>query len=172
MRKKSSTRQSRWALTKTLIFGLLIIILPLIQNDRPYEALQTKEICVASVDSISGRGFSPSRYLITVDGENLQLRGEFSFKELKEKLQPHTIVTVKYYTGRYLLLFKTDYIRELTLNGEELVSYGKNYRNENIISAAVIGVLIISTGVLIYNWDTDFLKKLRKKNKTKKIQKT
>ena len=167
MGKRYDKKRPEKDFQKWILVGLLLMLLPLIYHRPEYEDLSTKEIQVANVGYTSGRYASNDYYLTTVDGQSLRIRGEFSYDELKDKLQPGTSVTVKYHHGMYLL-WMTDYIYEMTYSGDQLVSYSGSNQIENQIVMIVVGILVILVGFMLYNYETQFIKKKVREYKRKR----
>uniref|UniRef100_UPI0040563139 hypothetical protein n=1 Tax=Acetatifactor sp. TaxID=1872090 RepID=UPI0040563139 len=164
MSKKYEKKRPEKDFCKWVIIGLLLMLLPLVYYRPGYDELSSKEIQVKYIGYTSGRYASNDYYLTTVDGDNLQIRGDFSYDELKETLQPNTIVTVKYYRGMYIL-WKTDYIYELTYAGDQLVKYAGSSQLENQIVMIFVGISVILIGFMFYNYQTQFIRKMKRKLK-------
>lgn len=151
----------------TAVIGLLLMCLPIIYYSPSYDDLSTKQIQVACVGYVpGGRYASRTDHLITTDGERMEIRGNYSYIQLEKTLKPNTIVTVKYYRGLFYL-WMTDYIYELTYNGEKLVTYGGDAQVERQLVMIVVGVIVILLGFVLYNAQTGFVKKQIRKSKAK-----
>lgn len=150
------------------------MLLPLIYYRPNYEDLQTKDIRVQSVGWTSGATRYPSRnyYLTTVDGDWYEIRGDLSYAELEEALQPNTLVTIKYFRGLHIL-WMANYIKELSCDGEILVSYSGDEQMENQLVMIGVGLLIMLIGFMFYNFQTGFIRntkfKIRKKIRKKQL---
>ena len=168
MGKKHNRKSPERTFRKAVLIGLLLMLLPLIYYHPNYDRLSTKDIRVLSVGAgPAGRYFQRNYYLTTMDGEVMQLHGDFSYKELEQTLTPNTEVSVKYYRGMYVL-WRTDYVVELSHNGTTLVAYSGDTQMKNQLAGTCAGLLVIGTGFLNYNYQTDFLGKIRKKRKNRK----
>lgn len=164
MGKQYDKRRAEKAFLKFVIAGVLFMLLPLIYFRPSYDNLQTKDIRVSSIGSYAsgGRYSSLSYYLLTVDGDRYEILGDFTYSELKEALQPNTPVAIKFYRGLNGITVK-NHIKELSRDGEILVSYRGNEQLENQIVMTCIGLVIIGIGFMYYNWQTDFIRNIRNK---------
>ena len=144
-----------------LLAGILLMLLPFLYYQPGYDELDEKDIVVYNVGYVMQRG-SPSYYLTTADGERMEIRGDLSYQELSETLTPNTRVTVKYYRG-LCYFWITDYVKELTHNGKLLVAYSGDHQKENQTVLLIIGLLVILTGFLFYDFRTKSIRKLLKK---------
>ena len=160
MRKKLQPHQRSFICFS--LVSILLILLPFIYYRPSYEELSEKEITVKNVGYITQRHGSPTYFLTTVDGERLEIRGELSYQELQEELQPNTQVMVKYHRGLYFL-WMTDYIKELTCNGKQLVTYSGTDQIESQIIFFIMGLLVFLIGLLLYIFSTKSIKKRLKK---------
>lgn len=167
MGKKYDKKRPEKDFRRCVIIGLLLMLLPFIYYSPSYEELSTKDIRVKYVGYTSGRYASDSYYLITIEGDSVQIRGDFSPEELKEALQPNTLVTVKYYRGMHYL-WMTDYIYELTCNGERLVSYDADTQLERHLVMIGVGILVMLIGFMFYNYETQFIRKMMRKYRRKR----
>ena len=167
MGKTYDKRRPEKDFQKWILVGFMLMLLPIIYHRPAYEDLSVKEIQVKNVGYTSGRYASEDYYLTTVDGENMRIRGEFSYDELRDKLQSGTSVTVKYHRGMYFL-WMTEYVYEMTYEGDQLVVYSGNNQIENQIVMIVVGILVILVGFMFYNYETQFIKKMIRRNKLKK----
>lgn len=159
MRKKLQPHQKD--LLGFLLAGLLLMLLPYLYYQPGYDELDEKEIVVRDVGYVVQRG-SPSYYLTTANGERMEIRGDLSYQELSEALVPNTRVTVKYYRG-LCYFWMTDYIKELTHNGRQLVAYSGDQQKENQTVLLIIGLLVILTGLLFYDFRSKSIRKYLKK---------
>ena len=62
----------------------------------------------------------------------------------------------------------TDYIYEMTYSGDQLVSYSGSNQIENQIVMIVVGILVILVGFMLYNYETQFIKKKVREYKRKR----
>ena len=174
MGKRYDKRRPQKDFLKFVIVGLLVMLIPLVYFRPGYDDLQTKNIQVQSVDSSYGHGRYSTRnyYLFTVDGEQYEIRGDFTYAELEQALQPNSQVMIKYYRGLYILSMR-NYIIELTCDGETLVAYSGDEQLENQIVMIGVGLLIILVGFIFYDWQTDFIRntkfKVRKRLKQRQL---
>lgn len=146
---KDKTISARRWLIGFILAGLLTMLLPVIYYIPDYDDLSEREIQVQKIYSILTRSGVQSRYLMTRDGEKLQIRGESVHSELVECLKPESVVTIKYYHGLHYFR-ETDFIQEMTLDGKILVSYNGETQLQRQIICCVLGCVLIGIGLLIY----------------------
>ena len=168
-KKYKKRRYDKHRAEKTLLIAVVIALLlqlvPVVYRVPDYEELSVKKVTVESVEEKLGRYSSHSYFLITADGERMKIVGEFSGSELLKKLQSDTEVTIKYHPGIYFPDGEM-YVMELTCDGALLVAYdGRNMQKENHIGMLIVGGGIILVGVLFYDYEKNYVKRVMKRYK-------
>lgn len=152
-------------LAGSIVIAVFFFLLPLIYAVPDYASLQTKEIAVSRTGYHASKG-SVLYYLITTDGERMEIRGEVDYDVLKA-LEPGSQVTVKYYNGAYVL-WRKDFIREMTKDGQYLVAYAGDQQRENLIVTWCIGAVSLIVGFTGYWAETKWLKKEAERRRRRK----
>lgn len=157
---------------KTFFMCLLVgigLLLPLIYRQPNYEELLEKEISVSTVDCVTAYRGGRLYYLVTADGERMEIRGELSYPVLQEALRENFRVTVKYYWGR-VWLENAEIVKEMTQGGKVLVAYSGDAQRENQIVFCVVGLAVILVGYIVCRVQENTIRKEQEKRR-KKLQK-
>ena len=167
MRKKLQPHQKRFL--KTVIIVVVIFLLPYIYFQPEYEQLKEADITIEWTYYSAGR--RTIAFIRTTDDTVFKVGGDISSRaDFESKLTPDTNVQIKYYRGIHMV-FPMNFIEELTVNGETIITY--NDRQGSVQNICVIvGSLFSIVGFLSYADSAHLLKKLRNRyRKYKKDQK-
>ena len=169
MRKKLQPHQKRFL--RISIIAVVIFLLPFIYRQPQYEQLKASEITIAQTHYRAGR-HSIGSLIGTTDNVVFRVGGKISSRsDFESKLIPNTIAQIKYYRG-LLLFIPMNFIEELTVNGETIVTYSNQHRLFQII-CTITGCLVFTIGFLFYADSAHLVKKTRNRyRKHKKEQKT
>lgn len=154
-----------------IFVGFFILAYPLIPA-TPLEEHREKEIVISKFDYHSGtKGSSSYHYIISEDGEEYNITGEYSASELYEILTKGTVVVIKYDTNNILPFVK--YAEEITFNGNKIVTYN-NDAPTNWISHIIFSLLFVLIGVsflFFYRWKITNNRKVQAKKDARIIKK-
>ena len=154
-----------------ILFSLFVIVLPIIPP-TPYEKYTEKEVVISKFGHFYGgpKGSSYD-YIITEDGEQYNITGDYNRSELTEILTKGTIVIIRCCTNN-ILPFKK-YAEEITVNENKIVTYNNdapiNWTLPIIFSSIsfLIGVLFL----FAYRWQITRNKKINAKRDARIIKK-
>ena len=168
MRKKLQPHQKRFL--KTVLIAVIIFLIPYIYFQPGYAQLKEAEITIEWTNYRAGRR-SVGSYLGTTDDMVFKVGGDISSRaDFESKLTPDTNVQIKYYRGIHLF-FPMNFIEELTVNGETIITYNNQQGLVRKI-CIIVGSLFFTVGFLLYADSAHLLKKLRNRyRRYKKKQK-
>ena len=155
---------------KTVIIVVVIFLLPYIYFQPEYEQLKEADITIEWTYYSAGRRTIGS-FIRTTDDIVFKVGGDVSSRaDFESKLTPNANVQIKYYRGIHVF-FPMNFIEELTVNGETIVTYNNQQGLVRNI-CVIVGSLVFIVGFLFYADSAHLLKKLRNRcRKYKKNQK-
>lgn len=131
-------------------------------NPTPaYENLQSDTISVDSIRYYAGGRGSGYYGLISTEGVKYRLSGDFKIKELEEKLEYGTEISIKWYRKDKLTVEKL-YIEEILLGGERLSIYSNNDKATNIFAYVGGSVMFVLGFAAIIFYRYNVIKEIRK----------
>ncbi len=167
MRKKLQPHQKRFL--KNIIIVAVIFLLPYIYFQPEYESLKEAEVTIdRTFYNVSRRGIGS--FIRTTDEIVFKVGGKISSRsDFESKLTPNTIVQIKYYRG-VLVFIPMNFIEELTVNNETIITYN-NQKGLVQIICVIAGSLVFMVEFLFYADSAHLLKKLRNRFRNHKKQK-
>ena len=145
------------------LLGLLLIVLPHIYAIPPYADMEVKEFSVASMGYTSTFRGGKSYYLITKEGDQMYLQGDFSIETIQQNLRQRDVVTAHCHDGRYLF-WKAEYVCEMKVGDLVLVEYwGDDYQKGAEIGCLVIGIIVMVMDIGIFGAKRYFDQKGKRK---------
>ncbi len=168
MRKKLQPHQKRFL--KTVIIVVVIFLLPYIYYQPKYEQLKEAEITIEWTSYSAGRRTIGS-FIRTTEDIVFKVGGAIcSRDDFEKKLTPNTNVQIKYYRGLHVFI-PMNFIEELTVNGETIITYN-NQQGFVLKICVIVGSLYFIVGFMFYADSAHLLKKIRNRyRKQKKKQK-
>lgn len=146
-----------------LLAGIFLITFPFLQGEGNYETLTEKNIVISSFHTVS---YGNSSHIIKdSDGFRYFVCGEYDYKKLKDTLRPGLTVQIKTWRGKFIPF---RYIEELSVGGEQLVSYLDIWK-ENQKGSVGCGIFCLLIGGLLIGFQ--YLNFQSEKKKLEKRQK-
>ena len=142
--------------------GLLLIALPHIYAVPDYADMEVKEFSVASMGYTSTFRGGKSYYLITKEGEQMYLQGDFSIETIQANLRQRDTVMARCHRGRYLF-WEAEYVCEMKLGDLVLVEYwGDDYQQGAETACLVMGIIAMVMGAGLFGAKRYYQKKIVK----------
>ena len=150
MRRKTDKdilKENSWLIIVSalfIIFGIFVAILPHIAPTVSYDSLQTKEVTIKVFEHFYGGAHGASYdYILTTDGEEYNISGDYQREQLKELLTEGRTVTIKWYKNKP---FWTLLAEEIYVDGERVATYD-NDLPVDWKSPLLFGSFLIALGV-------------------------
>lgn len=151
-----------------ILIGVLCILLPHMMPEPAYAELSETTVTAAGFHTQHHYRSSRTYSLVSTEGVEYHIRGDFTISELKDALAPGTEAQIKYYEGLYY--FQSAYfIKELSVNGQVLVRY-ESYQKGNVIGLSLTGLLAIALSLLFW-WIGAAAEKKERERKARRQEK-
>lgn len=152
----------------TGMFFISVLFLP----STPYEEYVEKEVIISKFDNFHGVRYAASYdYIVTVDGDEYNITGEYDHSELSELLTEGTPAIIKYDVND-ILPFK-QYVEEMIVDGEKIVTYN-NDEPANLVFPVIFLLIFCLMGfVFLFTYRSFIIRnrKLQEKRNARIIKK-
>lgn len=171
--KNARKKNAFWAILGIafILMGILEFLLPF-KPSIPYEEYLEKDIVISKFDrSYGARAITTYDYIITGDGENYTLTGDYDQSELSKILIKGTDATIKYRVNSVLPFLK--YAEEIIVDGNKVATYD-NDAPVNWTFVIIMGVVSCAMGaffLFMYHWSIAHNRKLQEKRDKRIIKK-
>lgn len=155
MKKEKSQSKRQESYASLLVLGIIFLAIAMfllyeviLTPEPKYENLIETNAVVDNFHIHRSNKTSDSAILVTTDGIEYRITGDYDDGELNDKLVAGTDVKIKYYEHTGFFFFKTNCAQELTVNNKVIASYHNHYVMDAISSGFYV-ILLMSISVLL-----------------------